>query len=139
MLTEYCVSEINKIPIEELPKDFFYYFSKKYYSFGKCYWWAYRDKEGTLIAICGLDLYSDEGGFLCLSWVDPKFRGQGFQKKMIRIRERKARVLGCNRLVSYTLIDNCPSGNNLIDCGYKTYIPDENWGQKNVNYWYKSI
>lgn len=139
MITEYCVSEIDNIPTKELPKDFFYYFSKNYYSFGKCHWWAYRDFEGTLIAICGLDLYSDDGGFLCLSWVNPDFRGQGFQKKMIRIRERKARTLGLTRLVSYTLHENCPSANNLIACGYKTYVPDEYWGQKDANYWYKSI
>ena len=139
MVIEYSVFEVKDIPTEEMPNDFFENFSAEYYAMGDVYWWEYRDRNSVLIGVCGLDVFNDTGAFLCLSWVDPAFRGCGFQKKMIRTRERKARSLGCERIVSYTSYDNYASANNLIYCGYKLYEPHVVWGLTKANYWYKSI
>lgn len=50
-------------------------------------------------------------------------RGQGLQRRMIRVREREARRLDFWRCTTYTARDNMASAHNLIRCGYTLYRP----------------
>ncbi len=69
--------------------------------------------------------------------VRPTDRGQGLQKRLIRVRLRHAKAKGLTSL-TYTLADNCHSINNLIACGFKAYNPAYPWvGDPNVVYWTK--
>ena len=73
-------------------------------------------------------------GYLCRAGVLYEYRGKGLQKRLIRVREKKARQLGFSHLVTDTY-ENPPSANNLIKCGYKTYLPRTPWGGDGVIYW----
>lgn len=53
-------------------------------------------------------------------------RGRGLQRRLIRARLRWAKARGCDRAITYT-INNPPSSNNLIACGFKLYEPQKRW------------
>jgi GNAT superfamily N-acetyltransferase len=110
-----------------------------YYLGQDAVFWAAYD-NARIIAFCGLDLLPDEGAaFLCRAWVRPDRRGRGLQHRMIRLRERYARSIGVERLITYTAYGNCPSANSLIKCGFKMYNPANPWGLPQANYWYKVL
>lgn len=101
------------------------------------HWWLAYDGSKA-VGFCGLSLNcSTKGaGFLCRSAVVKSHRGRGIQKKMIRLRERKAEAIGLSQLVSYT-IDNPASSNSLISCGYRIYSPKKKWADESAIYWRK--
>lgn len=76
--------------------------------------------------------------YLARSGVLPKWRGRGLQKKMIAIREKFARKLGYNWVITDTT-DNLPSSNSLISKGYKMFYPSNPWGNSNSIYWRKKL
>lgn len=103
------------------------------------WWWIVYD--GPLpVGFCGLyqSVKWRDAGYLCRSGVMPEYRGRGLQKRLIRLRERKAREAGMTWLVTDTY-ENPPSSNSLIACGYKTYQPETPWGADGVTYWRKSL
>lgn len=103
------------------------------------WWWIVYDGEKP-IGFAGLYPSAKWGdaGYLCRSGVLPSHRGRGLQKRLIRVRERKARALGMKWLISDTY-ENPPSSNSLIACGYRTYHPSEPWGADGVTYWRKRV
>jgi GNAT superfamily N-acetyltransferase len=103
------------------------------------WWWIVFD-EGEPVGFAGLHRSNKFGdtGYLCRSGVMSKYRGKGLQKRLIRVRERRARQERMVWLISDTY-ENPPSTNNLIACGYKTYIPREPWGADGVTYWVKRV
>lgn len=105
-------------------------------------WWAGRTSNGQLVAYCGLRIYwleDEKRGFLSRAGVAESHRGQGLQRRMIQLRERKARAEQVSRLVTYTAADNLASANNLIRCGYLLYTPSCEWGVKGALYFYKLL
>jgi hypothetical protein len=66
-------------------------------------------------------------------------RGYGLQRALIRVRERKAKLLDLTRITTYTAADNIHSMNNLIACGYKTYAPPRGWEIEGSVYWQKTL
>jgi predicted acetyltransferase len=61
-------------------------------------------------------------------------RGQGLQKKFIRVRIRQAKALKMNWVITSTF-DNPASANSLIACGFKMFNPTKPWMAKNTSYW----
>jgi L-amino acid N-acyltransferase YncA len=55
--------------------------------------------------------------------VIPAWRGMGIQKKLIRLRTRKAKNLGYKTAIAYVMGMNCASSNALIGCGFRLYEP----------------
>lgn len=108
--------------------------------FENTYWWIIRDM-GIPVAFCGLKLFEDNTGFLCRSGVHPIARGQGYQRKMIRCRQKFAQSLGLDACVTYTLNTNPTSSNNLIKEGYRLFWPEEGeeWAGEDVLYWIREI
>lgn len=103
------------------------------------YWWIAYD-DGHPVAFAGLvhsSRYYDVG-YLCRSGVLPMYRGHGLQKKLVRVREKKARLLGWKYLITDTK-DNPPSANSLIRCGYQTFTPSYKWALDGAIYWRKKI
>lgn len=78
-------------------------------------WWA----DCVMLVRCG---------------VVPMFRGQGLQKKFIRVRIRQAKALKMNWIVTSTF-DNPASSNSLISCGFKLFNPRKPWMCENTLYW----
>jgi ribosomal protein S18 acetylase RimI-like enzyme len=103
------------------------------------HWWFAYDGQKS-IGFCGLAPSTNfkNGGYLCRAGVMRAYRGQGLQKKMIRLRERKAYALGWSLLVTDTT-NNPASANSLIDCGFKTFIPATPWSLDGAVYWRKTL
>jgi GNAT superfamily N-acetyltransferase len=103
-------------------------------------WWWIVEYDGKPVAFAGLQETREGGsGYLCRTGVIPSHRGQGLQKKMIRIRERKALSRGWKRICTDTT-GNPISANNLIACGYRTFLPKTPWGpEPSTIYWVRSM
>lgn len=78
-------------------------------------------------------------GYLCRSGVIRSHRGQGIQKRLLRVREGKARRLGWNWLITDTAPWNFASSNSLIATGFRLYQPAKPWGVDGALYWRKKI
>jgi len=112
-------------------------------SFAGMHLWLAKDGAGKLVGYASLKIV--DGGstaFLSKAGVLWSARGQGLQKRFIRVRERRAKELGINNVITYTDNTNLPSINSLISCGYKMYQPARDWGLpfgKTGLYWKKKI
>jgi GNAT superfamily N-acetyltransferase len=102
-------------------------------------WWIAAE-NGRDVGFAGIvcSVSWTDCGYLCRSGVIPSARGQGLQKKFIRVRASQAKALGWNWLISDTT-DNPASANSLIDCGFKMFEPTKPWGFKNTLYWRKKL
>jgi predicted acetyltransferase len=99
------------------------------------YWWI-AIKNGVDIGFAGL-VYSSRWTDCCnliRAGVVPDHRGQGLQKKFIRVRIRQAKALKMNWIVTSTY-DNPASANSLIACGFKMFDPSVPWMTAHTSYW----
>jgi len=98
-------------------------------------WWVIISGN-KIIAYCGCAFI--EG--ICLfvrAWVHKDYRGQGLQKKMIKLRVKSA--YDCHIAITYTTADNPPSANSLISQGFKLYLPEYAYGGKEMLYFQKEL
>lgn len=93
------------------------------------YWWVAEDNDGQAVGFAGLKKLATVPGaaFLCRCGVLQQGRGLGLQRRFMWARERQAKRLGVERLVSYTARENYQSANNFIACGYKLRSPWAEW------------
>ena len=125
--------EIRKMHVVCFPFEY----SKFLTDFG--FWWIGYDKdEPACFAGLWKSTNYDNAGYLCRSGVMPAYRGKGLQRRLVRVREKKARSLGWNLLLSDTN-DVPASTNNLIRCGYRTFTPPTRWALPSAVYWRKEI
>ncbi len=104
----------------------------------KIWWLAYVD--GKIAGFAGLKTFKEGNlkcGFLCRTGVKQEYRGQGIQRALIDCRDREARRLGLDLMLTYTARDNYASANNLIRTGYTLYHPQCKWGLKDGLYFCK--
>jgi GNAT superfamily N-acetyltransferase len=102
-------------------------------------WWvAYAGDEAAGFAGILPSYQWHATGYLCRSGVLPKFRGQGLQQRLIRIRIKYARQQGWTTVVSDTH-KNPASANSLINCGFKLYQPRTPWGFITALYWRRNL
>jgi GNAT superfamily N-acetyltransferase len=114
--------------------------------FERGYWWlvwetdCYPEGQGQPIAFCGLThaLSTHGAGYLKRAGVLKPYRGQGLQRRLITVRERKARQLGLKTMLTDTT-ENPPSANSLIRAGYRIFEPAYRWAFQNSLYWKKSL
>jgi GNAT superfamily N-acetyltransferase len=103
------------------------------------FWWIGYDKDEP---VCFAGLWKSQqyenAGYLCRAGVMPPYRGLGLQRRLLTVRERKARALGWSQLVTDTT-DNPPSANNVIRAGFVTFLPVNRWGPSGAVYWTKSL
>ena len=103
------------------------------------WWWVGRDGREP-VAFCGL-VESTIGpgvGYLKRAGVLRSHRGRGLQRRMLSIRERRARRAGLSSVITDTT-DNVPSANNLIKAGYKLFNPVVRWSFQHSLYWRKDL
>jgi RimJ/RimL family protein N-acetyltransferase len=101
-------------------------------------WWIAYD-EKTCIGFAGIKNVGHDTAFLCRVGVIKAYRGQGLQKKMVRVRERWARSRGFHYIITYTSAYNLKSANSLIQCGYRLYNPQNPYGMENALYFRKNL
>lgn len=102
-------------------------------------WWI-ATANGVDIGFAGLvrTVSWTDCGYLCRAGVVPTARGQGLQKKLIRVRIRQAKALGWKWVITDTT-DNPASANSLIATGFKLFQPTKPWGFKNTLYWRRKL
>jgi N-acetylglutamate synthase-like GNAT family acetyltransferase len=107
----------------------------KTYDTNHGYWWI-ATQDGVDCAFAGLvcSPWWSDCGYLIRCGVVPDMRGQGLQKKFIRVRIRQAKALKMNWVITSTY-DNPASANSLISCGFKMFNPTKPWMAKNTSYW----
>jgi GNAT superfamily N-acetyltransferase len=103
------------------------------------FWWLAMDGDTPVAFACLTDVPSwPESGYISRVGVMPSHRGKKLQRRLMRACERKAKSMGWVRIISTTL-NNPPSANNFIACGYKTYEPAARWGWTDTIYWLKEL
>lgn len=102
------------------------------------WWWLLFDDAGQHIAYCGVRKWWGTRAFLTRTGVAKVARGRGLQRRMIKLRERKARSEGLSRMLTYTTTDNWASSNNLIQMGYRLWVPSTGAEAFYLN-WYKDL
>jgi GNAT superfamily N-acetyltransferase len=107
-------------------------------------WWlatsTWADGSEELAAFAALaPSYSTPGaGYLKRVGVHPLHRGHGLQRRLLRVREARARKLGYSALVTDTT-SNIPSANNLIAAGFRLFQPKDPWAFEHSLYWKKDL
>ena len=105
------------------------------------HWWlVYSDEHKHPIAFCGLTeaTATPLTGYLKRAGVLKAYRGHGLQRRMITVRERKARRMGLETMLTDTT-ENPPSANTLIRAGYRIFEPSYRWAFKHSIYWRKTL
>jgi GNAT superfamily N-acetyltransferase len=106
------------------------------------YWWLVYESEAPKLPIgfCGLTeaLATPGTAYLKRAGVLRAYRGQGLQRRMITVRERKARRLGIAYMLTDTT-DNPASANSLIRAGYRIFEPAYRWAFNHSIYWRKDL
>ena len=97
-------------------------------------WWV-GIENGKIISYCGC-LYTETFCLFNRAWVHPKYRGNGIQKQLIKVRLNAAKSKGLVT-ITYTTIDNPASANSLIKKGFKLYIPSWYYAGKDKLYFRK--
>lgn len=109
------------------------------YDVSEGHWWiAYEGEMPIGFAGVVQSVRWSDTGYMCRSGVLRTHRGKGVQKRLIRVREMKARQLGWNWLITDTF-NNPPSANSLISCGYRTFTPSKPWAFDGAIYWRKKL
>lgn len=106
---------------------------------GRRVWWL-AFHSGEPVGYCALDFGETPGfGYMARAGVLVNHRGNRLQPRMIRARERKARLLGLTNMVTDTAYFNVRSSNNLIRAGYQLYKPEKPWSFDTSLYWKKKL
>lgn len=108
------------------------------------WWWLIRhpNERGGYVAYAGLRRMQDwHDMYLCRVGVLPAFRGHGWQERLIKVREAKARKEKADWLVTDTVYWNTPSMVSLIRRGFEPYTPELPWKPAGVGviYWRKRL
>ncbi|RLI46826.1 hypothetical protein DRO61_08760 [Candidatus Bathyarchaeota archaeon] len=101
-------------------------------------WWIVWDENHNPVGYCGVVLYGDFAVHKRCG-VLPTARGQGLQKKMLRLRENFAKKKGAESIYTYVSVQNVISANNLIKVGYRVYNPEWRWGGDDFLYVEKKL
>jgi ribosomal protein S18 acetylase RimI-like enzyme len=105
----------------------------------KAHWWVVYDGQLPVGFAClQASVQWSDTGYLSRSGVIPSYRGRGIQKRLLTVRESKAKRLGWRWLVSDTF-DNPASGNSLIVRGFRLFKPSKPWGFDAALYWRKEL
>lgn len=89
-------------------------------------WWLVTDEKQEPVAYCGLSCHETYAYYAKVGVVN-RARGHGLQKKLSRIMENYARKNGMTEMVTYVSTTNPISANNLINSGYRVYVPQVPW------------
>lgn len=102
-------------------------------------WIANCNTSGKPIGFCTLTDIGHKIGFLSRAGVIRDYRGHNLQRRFIRIRERFAKKLGLEKVITYVHNKNYSSLANLIKCGYIIYEPEYDYAGKEFIYLMKVL
>lgn len=101
--------------------------------------WVVWNEAGIPVGFaCAKWIAKEKSVFLARAGVKKIARGNGIQRRLIRVRERWAKAVGAKAVITYTLYENHSSTVNLIKSNYTLYQPAYPWVGK-VNYFRKLL
>lgn len=126
-------SLLDYLQLECLPED-----ALCEYKAGDLWWIAFNGDQP--VGFAGIRPLENVGlWYLCRAGVIPSARGQGLQKRLIRVRLAGAKAAGGVLAISDTEKGNCASSNSLIAAGFRTYTPQYQWALPTSIYWRKTL
>jgi GNAT superfamily N-acetyltransferase len=105
------------------------------------WWWLAIDEDGKAVGFAGMrpsDRWQ-QTMYLCRAGVLPEYRGQGIQKRLIRVRLIKARSLGNTHAITDCTTENPASARSLIAAGFRPYWPQIPWALPHSIYWIRKL
>lgn len=103
------------------------------------HWWLVtHDGQPVAFALLVPSSYGPGVGYLKRAGVVSDHRGHGLQRRLIRVRELRARRNGWHLIVTDTT-ENPASANTLIACGYRLFEPEVRWAWPHSLYWKKEL
>jgi ribosomal protein S18 acetylase RimI-like enzyme len=85
------------------------------------HWWIISAGPNFwVVGFAGLYVGTGNVAHFCRAGVDPKWRGMGFHRELIRARIAWCRRKGIKRIQTYAAPDNLRSIRNLKDYGFKS-------------------
>lgn len=91
------------------------------------------------VGFCIMDISDKFFASYARAGVKTKHQGQGLHKRMINVREKHARLLGYEKVITYTKMDNITSIANLQKRGYLIYEPQDKYADADCIYWQKEL
>jgi predicted GNAT family acetyltransferase len=102
--------------------------------------WIALVEQGKLCAYAGIKALGSDVWYLNRAGVKRQYRGKGLQCRLIKARLKLAKRMGAKLAITYTILGNADSSNNLIRCGFKIYEPQYAWAGKTQSiYWRKEL
>ena len=123
---------INSLQLICFPSDSIYDASQG------AWWIAYDADEPIGFGGVVLDHRWLDCGYLCRCGILKGYRGQGLQKRFLRVREAYAKKMGWKWLITNTY-NNYASANSLISLGFKLYEPTTRIWAKGTLHWRKKL
>lgn len=96
-------------------------------------WLLYFNNEP--VGFCGVKNLKHNICYFSIAGILPQHRGKGLHKRLISVRKRYAKASGALCLITYTIISNPCSYNNLQNSGFKLYEPEYKYHGDNCLYW----
>lgn len=129
-----CVAELDKVyhpqyleSIKELDNRFFPGCGDEFRS-NRIWFAAVENKK--VLGYSAIALIPDQKLiFFSRAAVVPEARGKGIHKRLIKARLTKAKKFAgkYHSIITYVVLDNVISGNNLIKHGFRLYTPQQQW------------
>jgi GNAT superfamily N-acetyltransferase len=98
------------------------------------YWWlAYLGKDP--VAFAGMVEFlppPSKVGYFKRCLVKPGHQGHGLQRRLMTVRESKARQIGWTMLVSECLESNSHSAANFRSFGFEQFDPEQPWAKDSI-------
>jgi len=101
-------------------------------------YWLVTNEQDKPVGYCGLNVIQKKFVFFNRAAVMYSEKGNGLQRRLIKVRERWTRESGYKTAITYVRYDNHPSLVNLIKCGWILYFPQWEYAGK-VHYLYKKV
>ena len=130
-MLKYSMEDFKKLKEETMPLD-------KIDLGDTMMWFVFDGKKPIGYAGLRLSARWKDCCYLNCAGVLPEYQGKGIQKKLIRARVAKARKLGMEWVFSDTY-RNPASENSLIACGFKLYLPEDEYATQHSIYWRKKL
>lgn len=96
-------------------------------------WWWFAYEKKCPVGFIGISKRRSHF-VLELTGVDPDYRGRGYHKRLMAAAIRFCRSEGATKIVTYCGNTNLRSANNMIEAGFRLYLPGRKWGLKDGLY-----
>jgi GNAT superfamily N-acetyltransferase len=108
---------------------------------GGCAFALYHKKQMIAFGLARKSRGYKQTMYLSRAGVHPDYRGRGFQRELIALREDWARKHGLKYSITDTANSSTSSMQSLIDMGYRPYWPIQvkPWALRESVYWKKTL